>query len=105
MESLALGADASTVREEVLKTALTHHLVSKYTSLVAVDTQVSRPENVKQTQAAVKTHLPQGWQASAVFGGNAQTATPAALRLLIGVVLLICAAFIAVTGRRSCQSK
>ena len=104
MESLALGADASVVREEVLKTALTHHLVSKYTSLIAVDTQVSRPGNVKQTQAAVKTHLPQGWQASAVFGGNAQTATPAPLRLLIGVVLLISAAVFAVTGRRSCQS-
>ncbi len=104
MESLALGADESTVRKEVLKTALAHHLVSKYTSLVAVDTQVSRPENAKQRQAAVKTHLPQGWQASAVFGGNAQTATPAALRLLIGIILLICAAVIAISGRRSCQN-
>ena len=104
MESLALGADAAKVRKEVLRTALAHHLVSKYTSLVAVDTQVSRPENASQRQAAVKTHLPHDWQASAVFGGNAQTATPAAQRLLIGIVFLICGVVIAITGRRSCQN-
>jgi Ca-activated chloride channel family protein len=100
MESLALGADRDKVREEVLKTALEHHLVSKYTSLVAVDSVVSRPKEAKEMQAAVKTHLPQGWQATAVFGGGSQTATPATLRLLVGVSLLAMAGLISFCRRR-----
>ena len=100
MESLALGADPEKVREEVLKTALEHHLVSKYTSLVAVDDVVSRPKEATEVSAAVKTHLPQGWQAAAVFGGGPQTASPAALRLLVGVALLAMAALISISRRR-----
>jgi Ca-activated chloride channel family protein len=103
MESLALGADEAKVREEVLKTALEHHLVSKYTSLVAVDSVVSRPKEATEVQAAVKTHLPQGWQAAAVFGGGSRTATPATLRLLVGVSLLMMAGLINLNRRRRCQ--
>ncbi len=105
MESLALGASSENeVREQVLKTALEHHLVSKYTSLVAVDSVVSRPKDAKVEPAAVKTHLPQGWQAAAVFGGGSQTATPAALRLLIGCSFLIMAALIFLSRRRQWQN-
>jgi Ca-activated chloride channel family protein len=108
MESLALGANEEKVRDEVLKTALEHHLVSKYTSLVAVDTVVSKPvqsENETEIadaelQVAVKTHLPQGWQAAAVFGGGSQTATPATLRMLVGVCLLAIACVLLSLGRR-----
>jgi Ca-activated chloride channel family protein len=112
MESLALGADGEKVREEVLKTALEHHLVSKYTSLVAVDTVVSKPKQSENetglaedaaVQVAVKTHLPHGWQAAAVFGGGSQTATPATLRMLVGVCLLAMACLVSVLlslGRR-----
>lgn len=109
MESLALGADGEKVRDEVLKTALEHHLVSKYTSLVAVDTVVSKPgQSENETEIAedaeiqvpVKTHLPHGWQAAAVFGGGSQTATPATLRMLIGVCLLTMACVLLSLGRR-----
>jgi Ca-activated chloride channel family protein len=99
MESLALGADREKVREEVLKTALEHHLVSKFTSLVAVDSVVSRPKEAQAIQAAVKTHLPQGWQATAVFGGASQTASPAAMRLMVGVCLLVMAGLICIYRR------
>ncbi len=88
MESLSFGADEKEVRETITKTALEHHLVSRYTSLVGVDKQVSRPASEKIKKAPVKTHLPKGWQASAVFGGGAQTASPAAFRLVIGLSLL-----------------
>jgi Ca-activated chloride channel family protein len=107
MEALALGADREKVREEVLKTALEHHLVSKYTSLVAVDSVVSRAKEekkVKEVQAPVKTHLPQGWQATAVFGGGSQTASPAAMRLLVGVCLLALAGLISLSGRVKWQN-
>ncbi|MCP4338413.1 MAG: marine proteobacterial sortase target protein [Desulfobulbaceae bacterium] len=104
MEALALGADREKVREEVLKTALEHHLVSKYTSLVAVDSVVSRAKEVKEVQAPVITHLPQGWQAKAVFGGGSQTASPAAMRLLIGVCLLAMAGLISIRRRVKWQN-
>jgi len=99
MESLALGEKPEKVREEVLKTALEHHLVSKYTSLVAVDTMVTRPKEEKEVQVPIKTQLPHGWQAKAVFGGGAQTASPAAMRMLIGFGLLAIAGLISI-GRR-----
>ena len=60
MELLALGAEPEKVREEVLKTTLEHHLVSNYTSLVAVDSVVSRPKETKEMPAVVKTHIPPG---------------------------------------------
>lgn len=107
MEALALGADREKVREEVLKTALEHHLVSKYTSLVAVDSVVSRAKEekgVKEVQAPVKTHLPEGWQATAVFGGGSQTASPAAMRLLVGACLLTMAGLISLSRRRRWQN-
>ncbi len=104
MESLALGADEKKVRPEVLSTALAHHLVSRYTSLVAVDDRRSRPKEAQQSQAMVATHLPQGWQAQAVFGGNAQTASPAAFRVLIGLLCLFFAVFLLLWTRKSCKS-
>ncbi len=104
MESLALGADPLKVREVVLKTALEHHLVSKYTSLVAVDSVVSRPQAEKEMTLAVKTHLPQGWQAAAVFGGGPKTATPANLRLLVGAAFLAIAGLLSMSRRRRWQN-
>lgn len=89
MEALALGADERKIKNIVLKTALEHHLVSRYTSLVATDTTVSRPAGTDSEQSMVQTHLVHGWQAAAVFGGGAQTATPSTLFLLLGVVFLL----------------
>ena len=54
--------DREQVRREVLETALNHHLVSRYTSLVAVDITPSRRgyENLNARMAA--TGMPKGWQ-------------------------------------------
>lgn len=105
MEELALGGSAEEIRKVVVDTALQHHLVSKYTSLVAVDSVVSRPAGDKVVETAVKTHLPAGWQASAVFGGTARTATPASLRLRMGGLLLIMACIILVFRRSGWHQK
>ncbi len=88
MESLHLGMDKEKVRKTVLATALEHHLVSKYTSLVAVEKMVSRPADKEIVRKDQKTNLPHGWQYDKVFGGTAQTATPAAMYLLVGLILL-----------------
>ena len=88
MESLALGAEESAVRTAVLATALEHRLVSRYTSLVAVDPVVSRPANVPTVKQVIKGAPPAGLVLDKVFGGGAQTATPAPLMLVIGLALV-----------------
>jgi Ca-activated chloride channel family protein len=85
--------DPSRVKDEIVKVALEHHLVSRYTALVAVDrTPVRRPHEPLHSNA-VPTNLPDGWVHEAVFGTMPRTATPATLHALIGLALLILAAF------------
>ncbi len=57
----------------ILKLALEHHLVSRLTSLVAVDTKASRPEGEKLTRADVPLNLPAGWDFDKVFGRVGET--------------------------------
>jgi LPXTG-motif cell wall-anchored protein len=55
------GADADAVRAEIVAIGLNHHLVTKHTSLVAVEQVVSRPQGESLTSAAIPTNLPKGW--------------------------------------------
>jgi Ca-activated chloride channel family protein len=59
--------------------ALTHHLVSRLTSLVAVDTTPSRLAGARLTRAELPLNLPAGWDFDKVFGttGSEQPAGPA----------------------------
>ncbi|MGB5561119.1 MAG: marine proteobacterial sortase target protein [Sedimenticolaceae bacterium] len=82
------GEDQDRVRDAVLALALEHRLVSRYTSLVAVDRAPARPSSSGLRSAQVPTHLPAGWSASAVFGQLPGTATPAPLFMLLGLALL-----------------
>ncbi len=105
MGSLHDGADAAEVRHAVADLGLRFHLVTKYTSLVAVDVTPTAPVGVEPDTRAVPTRLPKGWQHESVFGrqrrpvrvaartsqGPAglggslpQTATPALLLVLLG---------------------
>nr|MBA3967134.1 hypothetical protein [Nitrospirales bacterium] len=74
------------LRQAVIDVALRHHLVSKYTSLVAVETIPARPEHLPLQSHTMKTNLPHGMQYEAIFGWP-QTASPAALYLLLGTVM------------------
>jgi len=89
MDSLHEGEDENKVREEVTNLALTHHLVSRYTSLVAVDVTPTRPLQAALNQHALPVNLPQGQNYQKIFGQLPQTATPAELHLLAGFVLLL----------------
>jgi len=90
MDSVHDGADAAQVRKDVIDVALRHHLVSKYTSLVAVDVTPSRPMDKTLHKGAVPTNLPHGWKYEKVFG-LPQTATAAPLQLRVGMLLLVIA--------------
>ena len=84
------GADASTTRKSVVDTAIRHHLVSKYTSLVAVDKTPVRPESMGFTKEQVPNLLPYGQSQRAIFGFPA-TATNAGVHRRTGVIFILLA--------------
>jgi Ca-activated chloride channel family protein len=58
--------------------ALTHGLVTRLTSLVAVDRTPNRPEGARLTRAEVPLDLPHGWEFERVFGRQQGPLVPAA---------------------------
>ena len=137
--SLSEGIAHDTVRKAIVELGISHHLVTKHTSLVAVEHVASRPQNEQLDSSTVPTNLPKGWIYDGVFGSRGEgkveqaklkelektiaansglrtaetiavattkryttaqgpgvlprTATPAALLLLIGLLLLVTAAW------------
>ena len=100
MDTLSAGGDPDIIQQEVTTIALANHLVSRYTSLVAVEEKISRPSEKDLKTHNQKTNLPAGWQYKKVFAGNAATATPASLLMLLGLILLLTAACYAGLQRR-----
>ena len=73
-------ATAAEADKRILALALQHHLVSRLTSLVAVDATPSRPEGARLIRTELPLNLPAGWDFDKVFGGPARPAvneTPA----------------------------
>ena len=91
MDSLHNGANKPEVQKEVTQVALDHHLVSKYTSLVAVDISPSRPTEANLKKQILPNNTPQSRPAQKSYGRLAQTATSAGLQLMIGCTLLLLA--------------
>ena len=56
----------------MLALALDHHLVTRLTSLVAVDKTPGRPEGERLTLAELPLNLPAGWEFEKVFGEREQ---------------------------------
>jgi Ca-activated chloride channel family protein len=88
MDRLRDGADRGEVRSAVVAVALQHHLVSAYTSLVAVDVTPSRPDGVSSGTANVPVALPAGMVYEKVFGGLPQGATPGPLYVALALASL-----------------
>ncbi|WP_370880106.1 marine proteobacterial sortase target protein [Labrys monachus] len=59
----------------ILDLALAHHLVTRLTSLVAVDRTPVRPRGVRLTRSDVPLNLPAGWDFDKVFGTSGDPAT------------------------------
>lgn len=90
--------DPDAARPAVVDTALRYHLVSKYTSLVAIDKTPARPKGAGLDSEQVPNLLPYGQSTEAIFGFPA-TATPAALQQLIGAACLLLALAVFGFGR------
>ncbi|HXZ48639.1 MAG TPA: marine proteobacterial sortase target protein [Usitatibacter sp.] len=100
MDELRRGGDKSALRAQVVQVALEHHLVSAYTSLVAVD--VTPTATGPARTALVPASLPRG---SSSGGAIPQTDTPATLQLLLGLGALAAAALVALIGRTATSSR
>lgn len=115
--------DREAVKADIINTALEFDLVSRFTSLVAIDDFKARPDKLPLASAEIPTNMPEGWSREHVLGepaaptpgpqktrafdrsnpllrqtmassanklaGVPQTATPAPLALLIGMLLLV----------------
>jgi len=60
--------DQAVLDKQIETVALAHHLVSRVTSLVAIDVTPSRPAGEPVASTDVPLNLPQGWDFEKVFG-------------------------------------
>jgi Ca-activated chloride channel family protein len=90
------------VRNAVIDTALTHHLVSKYTSLVAVDKTPVRPQHEQLSKEQVPNLLPYGQSTNAIFGFPATATSAGAHRMngMLSIAAALLLMLIFLPGRR-----
>jgi len=93
------GDEAGDLRKNIIETALTHHLVSKYTSLVAVDVTPARIKEALIKSYALPVSLPEGWDHKKVFGQLPATATNAPLAFLNGLLMLFAGLLLLLTRK------
>lgn len=101
MRSSVKGISQEQVKAEVTKLALKHHLVSKYTSLVAVDITPARPVDTALKKHAIDGMLPAGFSSASQQPITlASGATNSTLYLIFGIILsLVTLAWYFVTRR------
>lgn len=79
------GANDDRVKQQIIALSLNYHLVSAYTSLVAVDLTPIESSAMGR-DAVVRQHLPLGWQPLGILP---QTATASRLDILLGAISLL----------------
>ncbi len=99
LDSRLEGVSETEIRPAVVDVALAHGLLSPYTSLVAVDRTPARSREAALRREAVANMLPAGAEIGAIFGPLPQTATPAGLARLAGIVLAALALALLAIGR------
>lgn len=90
MEAERRGGDPDGLRAAIVETALAHHLVSRYTSLVAVDKTPVRPASDPLSSEQLPNLMPYGQSTNAIFGFPA-TATNAPMLRMTGAACLLAA--------------
>ena len=76
MDTLQEGRGIDDVSAEVAALGVRHQLVTRWSSLVAVDVTPTAPPDVEADTRAVPTLLPKGWDFSKVFGNEMPKAPP-----------------------------
>lgn len=99
-DSIHEGADREQVRQQIVDVALRHHIVTRHTSLVAVDVTPLRPEGAGFDTEALPVNLPNGGSQEGFFGALPKTATPSLLHLIFALAAAALA-FLVYRARRT----
>lgn len=82
------GGTEETIRKAVLDVALAHHLISRYTSLVAVDVTPARPTDSPATERDQTSNLTRAQNLTAL-ANLPRTATDGQVHILMGAAALL----------------
>lgn len=78
------AGDPDGIDKAIEEVAIAHHLVSRVTSLVAVDVTASRPADAPLNSTRLPLNLPEGWDFEAVFGEEVPSQIPQEMDEAIG---------------------
>nr|WP_275974419.1 marine proteobacterial sortase target protein [Shewanella pneumatophori] len=103
LELTKQSANKQRIEKQITAIAMNFHIMSAYTSLVAVDVTPVKPQGVPSVNANVEQHLPHGWQSN-LQGLNQtlpQTGTNSYVLLIFGGMLLLLALLYRLSFARS----
>ncbi len=100
LESKMRGVSEEQVRQQVLPVALKHQLVSPYTSFVAVEKKVSRPDKEKLKSQKLKQAMPHGWSKEKVFGYPQTNLGTRGLFMMGWLFLIVAVSWMLISQRR-----
>ncbi|NNC67578.1 MAG: marine proteobacterial sortase target protein [Gammaproteobacteria bacterium] len=87
-QKISHGADPEKIKQVITELGLEHHIVTKHTSLVAVDVTPTKPSDIASKNKAVPVKKPHGWNMKTP-GNIPQGATSSQMNLVLGILLLI----------------
>ena len=90
-QQVSRGVPRDEIKTAITELGLKHHIVTRHTSLVAVEVSPSRPPEANAKDASIPLKKPQGWEMRTPPGRLPQTATPMLLYLLLGAMLSLLA--------------
>jgi Ca-activated chloride channel family protein len=102
MDQLLEGVSEEKVKKEVTGVALEHHLVSQYTSLVAVEQVQSKPQAEESGTEKLPQNLPHGWEMNQTPVSIPGAGTEMVLFLFLGVLLITAALTLLVVRKKQC---
>ncbi|MEO8359589.1 MAG: marine proteobacterial sortase target protein [Vicinamibacteria bacterium] len=97
LDGVQEGDDPEAARAQVVSLGLTHHLVTKHTSLVAIDKTPARPADESADTILIPVNTPNG----STFGSLPQSATAAPEFMLQALAAWLTAAGLFIWARRS----
>ncbi|MEZ9596907.1 marine proteobacterial sortase target protein [Shewanella sp. 10N.261.52.F9] len=97
------GANKARIEKQITAIAMNFHIMSAYTSLVAVDITPVKPQGEVALGAQVKQHLPHGWHSNLQGGTQTlpQTGTNSYVLLIFGSMLILLAGLYRLSFYRS----
>ena len=100
MDQQMRGADKDEIRLQIVQLALQHQLVSKHTSLVAVDTEVARLKHESLQSKNIANLLPAGSQQNVQGYGFPQGATSSRMHMMLAAMALVLMLLLVMVNRR-----